>query len=89
MCAQLDGRPDVEIILLDDRSTDGSAEICEAFIAASHADIRLLRHAQNSGPSAARNTMLDVARGVFSRASSSRSRSAWCAGAKRRGPNCE
>lgn len=65
ICAQLAGRADVEVILLDDRSTDGSADLCQSFIAGCPADIRLLRHAENSGPSAARNSMLDVARGDY------------------------
>lgn len=63
--AQLDGRPGIEVILLDDRSTDGSADLCRNFIAGCQADIRLLHHAENSGPSAARNSMLDVARGDY------------------------
>lgn len=62
---QLDGRPDIEVILLDDLSTDESANLCENFIARCDADIRLLRHAENSGPSAARNSMLEVARGDY------------------------
>lgn len=62
---QLEGRRGVEVILLNDRSTDGSADLCEAIIARCSSNVRLLHHAENSGPSAARNTLLDVARGEY------------------------
>lgn len=63
--AQLDGQPGIELILLDDRSTDGSADLCEQIIDCCQFDARLLYHAENSGPSAARNSMLEVARGDY------------------------
>ncbi|WP_447750964.1 glycosyltransferase family 2 protein [Sphingopyxis fribergensis] len=62
---QLDGQPGIEVILLDDQSTDGSADLCREMIARCQCDVRLLHHAENSGPSAARNSMLEVARGDY------------------------
>lgn len=55
----------VEIVLLDDASTDGSLAICEEYVAERGTTARLLRHDVNRGLSAARNTMLDHARGAY------------------------
>lgn len=55
----------VEVLLLDDVSTDHSLEICQAVCAAGGGPVRLLRHDRNSGLSAARNSMLDEARGDY------------------------
>lgn len=54
----------VEVLLLDDVSTDCSLEICQA-ICAGDGRIRLLRHERNRGLSAARNSMLAEARGDY------------------------
>lgn len=54
--------PNTEIVIVDDCSSDGSAALVEAAIA----DIpraRLIRHAVNRGPAAARNTILNSAAG--------------------------
>lgn len=53
---------DWECILVDDASTDGSARIAEEFCNAD-SRFRLIRHAENRGLSAARNTGLDNATG--------------------------
>ena len=53
----------IELILVDDGSTDRSAEIAERYVR-SHSNVRLV-HQPHSGPSDARNLGLDVARGEY------------------------
>ena len=55
----------VEVLLCDDCSTDNSVAVADALVARFPAQLRLLRHEKNRGPSAARNTMLDQARGTY------------------------
>ena len=54
---------DLELILVDDGSTDGSRAICDAYVVA---DKRVRVVAQkNGGPAAARNTGVALAKGAF------------------------
>lgn len=56
--------PNVEIVIVDDLSSDNSADIVETAIADQPA-ARLIRHAANTGPAGARNTILAAAAGEF------------------------
>lgn len=49
----------IDIIVVDDRSTDQSAEITRKY------PVRLISHEKNLGPSAARNTGIDAAKGKY------------------------
>jgi len=55
-----------EIIIVNDCSTDGSAEAVESFIAQSNANIRLFHHPKNQGKGAAIRTAIAYAEGAFS-----------------------
>lgn len=56
--------PNIEVIVVDDASSDNSAAIAEAAIAVAPR-ARLIRHETNSGAAGARNTILGEARGDF------------------------
>ncbi|MDQ7969986.1 MAG: glycosyltransferase family 2 protein, partial [Oxalicibacterium faecigallinarum] len=55
----------VEVILLDDRSTDNSFAVMEMLAKRWPGQLTLMQHIVNSGPGAARNTMIDVAHGEY------------------------
>ena len=56
--------PALDVIVVDDASTDASADAVEAAIGGSPV-ARLVRHGENKGPAGARNTILAHARGTF------------------------
>ena len=56
--------PSMEIILVDDASTDGSGLLCDAY-ASRDARVRAAHFQENRGPSAARNRGIRWARGAF------------------------
>lgn len=53
----------VEVLLIDDGSTDGCADICDRY-AARDARVRVI-HQENQGLSAARNAGIDAAKGRY------------------------
>ena len=55
----------VEILVLDDRSTDGSRALMDQLAQRWPGRLTLMHHAVNQGLSAARNTMIDAARGEY------------------------
>lgn len=55
----------VEIILLDDASTDDSRAICEQICVELEAQVRLIEHNHNRGLSAARNSLIEEAQGTY------------------------
>lgn len=58
-----DWRP-IEILVVDDASTDATADRVAA-VAARNPEVRLIRHPENRGVAAARNTLLEAATGAF------------------------
>lgn len=56
--------PKIELVIVDDCSPDASAAVIEQTIAGVP-NARLIRHATNGGPAAARNTILAAAQGEF------------------------
>jgi glycosyltransferase involved in cell wall biosynthesis len=55
----------VEVITLEDCSTDNSLEVLQKLVDQSAAPIRILRHEKNAGISAARNSLLKSAQGDY------------------------
>lgn len=63
MSAQQQSYENIEVLLIDDGSTDSSPAICDCF-AQKDTRFRVI-HQKNSGPSAARNRGIDEARGEY------------------------
>ncbi len=61
----VDDAAGVEVLLLDDRSTDGSAQLMQDLAERWPGRLLLLQHDANAGLSAARNTLIDHARGDY------------------------
>ena len=55
----------VQIVIVDDASTDGSLAIAEAICRQYPHHIKLLSHCENQGVSAARNRLIDAAEGEY------------------------
>ena len=62
--SQIDG-DDIELILLDDASTDASFALCQMLCQKYGSVITLMRHDENQGQSAARNRLLSESRGQY------------------------
>ena len=62
---QLGDDEGVQILVLDDRSTDDSWALMQQLAALWPGRLQLLRHERNGGLSAARNTMIDAAQGEY------------------------
>lgn len=60
-----DGLEGVEVLMLEDCSTDGSADLAAALAERHAPQVRLLRHQRNGGLSSARNTLLGNAQGDY------------------------
>lgn len=63
--AQTIGADRIEIVAVDDGSTDGTGEYLEKFAAASKIRTRVLRQANSGGPGGPRNVGLSLARGRY------------------------
>ncbi|SEL42730.1 Glycosyl transferase family 2 [Roseateles sp. YR242] len=58
------GVPGVEVLALDDASTDGSGELLQR-LATTYPGLQVFRRSRNAGISEARNQLLDQARGAY------------------------
>lgn len=62
---QLDGDDGVQILVLDDCSSDGSWPLLQELAQRWPGRLQLFQHARNGGLSAARNTLIDAAQGDY------------------------
>lgn len=63
-CIEMQTYWNLEIILVDDGSTDGSGKICDEF-AVNEPRAHVIHHPENRGAWAARNSGLDAAHGDY------------------------
>lgn len=63
-CLQNQTLPDIEIICVDDKSTDNTLELLHK-LESQHKNMQVIALAENSGVSVARNTGIDVAMGEY------------------------
>lgn len=63
-CLQNQTLPDIEIICVDDKSTDNTLELLHK-LESQHKNMRVIALAENSGVSVARNTGIDAATGEY------------------------
>ncbi len=59
------GQEEIEVILVDDGSTDGSSEICDELLRQDELKRIRVYHGRNFGVSHARNTGIDMAEGMY------------------------
>lgn len=57
--------PEIEVIIVDDCGTDNSMEVVSEIVTDSKYEVRILKHLQNRGLSAARNTGIKEAKGDY------------------------
>ena len=57
--------PNLEILVVDDCSTDDSVSVIQSYLEGAATDIKLIQHSQNQGPAGSRNTILTAASGEF------------------------
>ena len=63
--ALLQDWPNLEILIVDDCSTDNSVDVIQSYVNDQAPHVKLIQHHQNQGPAGSRNTVLQSAAGEF------------------------